>query len=216
MKLSICNMARGLIAAFRPWSREFGALVHELRAISIPPLSVHLGDSLVEGEDHRFRTHCGVDLWAVARAMVKTVVISKREGASTIQQQLVRVATGRYEITLRRKIREMAFAVALGSCFKRAEMLALYLIKGYYGYRMSGLFQACTRLRISPTTANPVEAANLVARLRYPEPRSKSWDQQTRIERRAQHILTRLALAKRRDLTKATSPRLANFPPVRP
>jgi len=199
MELLIRIGARGLIAVVRPWSRDFRALVDELRSTPIPPISVYLINSLVVGEDHRFWTHCGVDLWALARAMFRTVVIRKREGASTIPQQLVRVVTGRYEITIRRKIRETAFAVALGDFVKRADILALYLVKGYYGWEMSGLFQACARLQISPTTAGPFEAANLVARLRYPEPQSNLSTVHTRIERRTQHILNRLALAEHRS-----------------
>jgi membrane peptidoglycan carboxypeptidase len=151
------------------------------------------------GEDHRFPTHFGVDPWAVARAIVRTFLKGKREGASTIQQQLVRVMTGRYEITLRRKLREMAFAIALGSCFEREDLCELYLVHGYYGCGMSGIVDACRLLGINPTVANTVEAARIVARLRYPEPRVKSSIHQARVEQRANYILAKLNLGKRRN-----------------
>ena len=216
MALLLRIVARGLIDVVRPWSREFRALVDELRSTPIPPISEHLIDSLVVAEDHRFWLHCGVDLWALARAMVRTVVLRKREGASTIPQQLVRVATGRYEITIRRKIREMAFAVALGDFVERGDIPSLYLLKGYYGWKMSGLFQACTKLQISPRTTDRVEAANLVARLRYPEPRSNLSSLHWRIERRTQHILNRLALAEHRNQAigyKSAGKLLRSVPP---
>ena len=193
MKAVVHRVALGLVFAFRPWSREMRGIVRELRTIVVPILSINLTKALIEGEDHRFRMHTGVDLWAVARALLNTFWARPRQGASTIQQQLVRVATGRYEITLRRKIREIALGVALGRYFSQDEILALYLVKGYYGYAMSGLFRACERLRINPAMASPAEAASLVARLKYPEPRVNSPTQRERINRRTQHILARMA-----------------------
>jgi len=61
-------------------------------------------------EDRRFFAHRGVELRAPARA-VKRVCLGKRMGAvSTIDQQVVRICTGRYERTLRRKVRESVLA----------------------------------------------------------------------------------------------------------
>jgi membrane carboxypeptidase/penicillin-binding protein len=149
--------------------------------------------------------HCGVDPWAVARALLKTLSGAPLQGASTIQQQLVRVATGRRDITIRRKIREVVLAVAVGRYFSPDQLLALYLVKGYYGYRMSGLLQACERLRINAALASPVEAASLVARLKYPEPRHESPSQRARIDKRTRHILAKMARADRRGLTTGWS-----------
>lgn len=92
-------------------------------------------------------------------------------------------------------------AVAVGKYFTQDELLALYLVKGYYGYRMSGLRQACERLRISPALANPAEAASLVARLKYPEPKGDSSDQRARIDRRTKHILAKMVQTDSRSLT---------------
>jgi membrane carboxypeptidase/penicillin-binding protein len=195
VKAVIRRVALGLVFAFRPWSREMRRIVRELRTIVVPTLSINLTNALIEGEDHRFRMHAGVDLWAVTRALLNTFWVGRRQGASTIQQQLVRVATGRYEITLRRKIREMALGIALGRYFSQDEILALYLVKGYYGYEMSGLIRGCERLCISPAMASPAEAASLVARLKYPEPRVNSPTQRERIFRRTQHILARMTRA---------------------
>lgn len=202
MRIAFCYMAFGLCVGIKSWSRELQELVDLLRATVIPPLSPYLAESLVQAEDHRFRAHFGVDPRAVARALFKTLLRGQRQGGSTIQQQLVRVATGRREPTIRRKVREIVLAVAVGRYFTRDEVLALYLVKGYYGYRMSGLRQACERLRIDPALASPTEAASLVARLRYPEPKGHVAAQRARIDRRTQHILTKLARADRRGLTR--------------
>ena len=180
-----------LISVYRPWCREYGVLVEILRTTPMPHLSTHLGVALVAAEDHRFWRHAGIDLWAIGRAIVRTVALRKLEGASTIEQQLIRVTSRRYEITLSRKIREMAFAVALGAFFKKEEVLILYLVCGYYGWCMSGLTAACRGLGIHPTLATTTDAAKLVARLRYPEPAYGSSSHRERIDRRVKHILSR-------------------------
>ena len=51
---------------------------------------------LVIGEDHRYYKHPGFDIIGICRAIYKNVFLGKREGASTIEQQLVRVLTEDY------------------------------------------------------------------------------------------------------------------------
>ena len=62
---------------------------------------------LVVAEDHRFYSHSGYDVIGICRAFYKNVFRGKREGASTIEQQLVRVLTEDYRYSFRRKINEI-------------------------------------------------------------------------------------------------------------
>ena len=66
-----------------------------------------LSKLLISGEDHRFFYHIGFDFIAIARAIKNRVLYNKVEGASTIEQQLVRVLTNDYQRTFSRKIREI-------------------------------------------------------------------------------------------------------------
>jgi membrane peptidoglycan carboxypeptidase len=125
------------------------------------------------------------------RAIVRRLVSGRREGASTIQQKLVRVTTGRYEISLVRKVREMVFALALGRLFTRRQMVGLYLSHGYYGHSMLGVRAACAHLQIDRRGANLKEAAEVVARLRHPQPSKPSPEYQARIDQRVRRILNR-------------------------
>jgi len=189
----------------RTWSCEFAILVRKLGAVQPIPLSPHLKSALVLGEDRRFFNHIGIDLISTCRATFRTILLGRLEGASTIEQQLIRVSSGRYERTLRRKIREIVMAVSLSRRFSKEEILTLYLRCGFYGWKMAGLEPACKVLAIDVARASAEEAAALVARLKYPEPRFGSRRQARRIERRRSHIL---ALMKRRaepDLTKSLS-----------
>lgn len=143
---------------------------------------------LVSGEDHRHARHPGFDLIAIARAFWRRLGRGTREGGSTIEQQIVRVLTGRYERTISRKLREIALAMLVARRYAKHRLPAAYLWIGYYGWRMNGYLQACRRLGLSPQLLSLDEAAGLVARLKYPEPRRASAHRLSQIERRAKHL----------------------------
>ena len=65
----------------------------------------------------------------------------------------------------------------------------LYLWVAYYGWRMNNFRQACSRLGIDPRSAAEFEAAKLVARLKYPEPRDFDVERLKKIHRRAIHLI---------------------------
>ena len=68
---------------------------------------------LVVGEDHRYYRHIGFDIVGICRAVYRDVFLGKREGASTIEQQLVRALTEDYRFSIRRKIKEIYLATKL-------------------------------------------------------------------------------------------------------
>lgn len=146
---------------------------------------------LVLGEDHRIASHPGVDPLALCRALWRTYGCGRREGGSTIAMQLVRVLTGRFERSWRRKADEMVLAVLLTRHVPRGEIPALYLSVGYYGWRMNGFDQACRRLRIDPERCSLRESAMLVARLKYPQPRKCSSERRLQIAGRSEYLMER-------------------------
>jgi penicillin-binding protein 1A len=144
---------------------------------------------LLTAEDHRFHLHGGVDLLAVLRALWRRLTSDRREGASTVEMQLVRVLSGRFERTVRRKVREAMLATLLGSAVPRTDVPALYLRVAFYGTGMNGFGVACRRLGIAPGKMTERQAAELIARLKYPQPRRPSAASRHRINRRAQYLL---------------------------
>jgi membrane peptidoglycan carboxypeptidase len=155
---------------------------------------------LISGEDHRFFDHGGIDLIAVCRAVWRSVVFRRREGASTIEMQVVRVVSGRYERTFRRKVREMVLATLVTREIPKEALPAIYLRLGYFGSRMNGFTAACRRIDCRPEALTAIETARLVARLKYPQPHDISPHRQAQIELRARHLL-RLHLQHREDRT---------------
>ena len=147
---------------------------------------------LLVGEDHRIALHPGVDPLALCRALWRTYGRERREGASTVAMQLVRVLTDRFERSWRRKANEMILAMFLTRHVPIDELPALYLSVGYYGWRMNGFVQACRRLGIAPEYCSLQESASVVARLKYPEPKSCTTTRRLQIARRSECLMARL------------------------
>ena len=154
---------------------------------------------LVVGEDHRIALHPGVDPLALCRAVWRTYGRGQREGGSTVAMQFVRVLTGRFERSWRRKADEMILSMLVTRHVASDELPALYLSVGYYGWRMNGFVQACRRLRIDPEYCSLQESASVVARLKYPEPRSCTTGRRLKITRRTQYLMARLEHHGRRN-----------------
>ena len=144
---------------------------------------------LISGEDHRFFRHGGIDPIAVCRAIWRGLVLRRPEGASTIEMQVIRVVSGRFERSIRRKVREMALATLVSREIPKKALPAVYLGIGYYGWRMNGFEAACRRLGADAEAMTPADTARLVARLKYPEPQEAQPERLHRINARAQHLL---------------------------
>ena len=163
---------------------------HELDLAKIRP-NAQMCRLLVLGEDHRMAWHPGVDPLALCRAAWRTYGYGHREGGSTVAMQLVRVLTGRFERSWRRKIDEMALAILVTRHVPKSELQALYLSVGYYGWRMNGIAQAYRRLEIDPARCSLHESASLVARLKYPQPQNCSATRWRQIALRSEYLIVR-------------------------
>lgn len=145
---------------------------------------------LISGEDHRFFSHGGFDVVAIFRALWKNTVFGKREGASTIEQQVVRVLSGNYDKTVRRKVKEILLSTLVDSIVPKRDLPTLYLNIAYYGWKMNSLHDASVRLGIDVERPTLWEAASLVARLKYPQPFTVPINRVIQIERRSRHLMT--------------------------
>ncbi|MFQ2652689.1 biosynthetic peptidoglycan transglycosylase [Aeromonas caviae] len=148
-----------------------------------------LKNTLVVGEDHRFWSHSGVDYFSLLRAIVKTGVFKNREGGSTIAMQLVRVITSNYQVTLKRKVIEILLAKKVTRIYGREKILSKYLQLAYFGWNMHGVVDATTKLKINIRNMSLVDAADVIARLKYPQPRFHNQMQDAKIKRRSVYIV---------------------------
>jgi membrane peptidoglycan carboxypeptidase len=162
--------------------------------------------ALVVVEDRRFYRHGGLDLRATCRAILHGLAGGPWTGASTIEQQLVRTVTGRYERTIRRKLIEILLACLVYRTVEKQDVPGLYLSLAYFGWRMNGLVQACDRLEVVLPQAIPSQAAAIVARLKYPEPKFMSPERRQQIQTRAAQVLRLIQGARHLSLVVVNEP----------
>ncbi len=126
----------------------------------------------------------------IFRALLKDLFLGKREGASTIEQQLVRVLTCDYRFCFQRKIKEIYLATKLKYIADKYTLAAAYLDMANYGtdYRNLSLILDKFEAKLSQDLDSTI-CAEIVARLKYPEPRGKNPIRMAQIERRKEHIL---------------------------
>jgi hypothetical protein len=174
---------------------DWNLLVKSIEKIKLERFEIELSDNLLDflvaGEDHRFWLHYGVDPIGLLRALWKSTFCNRREGGSTVAMQLVRTITKRYEISSKRKLKEIYLAIRLTIVFEKSEILKLYLSIAYFGWNMDGVSQACKILALNKQALSKHEAASLIARLKYPEPRFNNVIKLKAINLRANHIINR-------------------------
>ncbi len=139
-----------------------------IRFDSIPKALVN---ALIATEDRNFYSHWGISLTGIMRAMiVDAVTFSKRQGASTITQQLARNLYLTQERTIIRKIREAITAVQIERTFTKQEILQLYFNVAYFGRGTYGV-QAAAQMYFgkSASRLSLQESALLVGLLKAPE-----------------------------------------------
>lgn len=164
----------------------------EYRSTCRPLIPQVLIAALIVAEDHRFYIHKGIDLLAILRAIWHSIYHRRLTGGSTIEQQLVRTLTGNKERSLRRKIKELALSSRVSECVPKSDVPGLYMSVAYFGWRMNGIREACTRMGINRLTMTPRQAAEIVARLKYPEPNYPNAVRTQRIRGRVTYIAGRL------------------------
>lgn len=85
-------------------------------------------DAIVAIEDKRFYKHSGVDWYRTLGATLNYFLhFGGSFGASTITQQLIKNITGKDEVSIERKIREISWALELEKKMSKDEIMELYL-----------------------------------------------------------------------------------------
>lgn len=111
----------------------------------IPPAMVH---AVIAIEDSRFLKHWGVSMRDFSRAMIIDILtLSKREGASTLTQQLARMlyeSIG-FEKTYARKIKELLTAIQIERMYSKSEIAAMYINSSWMGHGAYGIQAAASR-----------------------------------------------------------------------
>ena len=129
--------------------------------------------ALMAYEDKRFLSHGGVDLRALARAVVQAALNGRVvSGGSTLTMQVARLLEEGTTGEMAGKLRQMRVALALERRLTKEEILGLYLMLAPYGGNLEGIRAAAlSYFGKEPKRLTPAEIALLVAIPQSPESR---------------------------------------------
>ena len=178
---------------------DLGTREARLQADRLPPALVA---ATLAAEDHRFRSHVGIDPIAMARAAWRNVTALDRvEGGSTLTQQVAKLllerrallATGRpRQRGWRAKIEEGVVALRLEHRLSKPEILALYLNLAPYGNQIAGAERASRAYFGAPASIlTPAQAAFIAALPQRPS-RFNPWRNLPQATARQRAVLARM------------------------
>jgi penicillin-binding protein 1C len=128
---------------------------------------------LLAYEDRRFRSHAGVDPFALGRAAFQLVTRGRIvSGGSTITMQLARLMEPRRERSVYAKLRQIVRALEIERQLTKDQILDLYLALAPYGGNLEGIRAASIAyFGKEPKRLSLAESALLVALPQSPESR---------------------------------------------
>jgi len=116
--------------------------IHKRDVVKISQIPRSLRHGLLAMEDRIFFQHSGVSFQALARAVIVNIMtLSRRQGASTITQQLARnmYNTIGFEKTYTRKLKELITSINIEQTYTKSEIMELYLNSVYFGHGTYGV-----------------------------------------------------------------------------
>ena len=121
--------------------------------VRIADLPQYVPDAFIAIEDHRFRSHFGVDPIGLLRAMYTNYRSGRVvQGGSTLSQQLAKNLFLNPDRTIQRKLQEVVLALWLETHYSKDEILQLYVNRVYFGSGATG--KPITRSR-PPNSPSP-------------------------------------------------------------
>lgn len=183
------------IPSFRRWLLKVHADLLEVHQ-RVSPYAEYYPDELsalekmtIVLEDRRFFDHKAVDFIAILRTVYKALFCQIYEGASTIDMQFVRTATGYRERSLRRKLYEILLANLIQFRYSKVTILRSYLNVAYFGWQLRGADSAAAAVfGCGSNDLDLEQAAFIASMLVFPRPRYPTDDWRRRVLRRANHI----------------------------
>jgi membrane peptidoglycan carboxypeptidase len=152
------------------------------RDVALSQVATVMRQAIVAAEDTRFYQHGGVDLKAVARALVADRGGQAAQGASTLTMQYVRnVLKSDTSLTQAqrdaatadtpaRKIQEIRYANALEQQLTKQQILERYLNIAYFGAGAYGIYAAAERyFSVEPSQLTLAQAALIAGLVQSPD-----------------------------------------------
>lgn len=183
--------------------------------VPLSEISRHIQEATLSIEDPGFYQHNGIDITAIARAILADIEViltgsGITQGGSTITQQVVKGSILTNEKTITRKLKEWVLSLKLERVLSKNQILELYLNQIPYGGNMYGAEQASeTFFGKHASDVTLPEAAYLAAVLPAPTYYSPYGNHKAALDKRKNLVLDKMfehgyVSATQRDEAKAT------------
>ena len=138
--------------------------IERREVIPYEAISPKLKQAILAAEDDSFEQHFGLSIPRIVVTLVKDIIERRRrDGASTLTQQLARKLFLTDEKTWERKIKEALLAIQIEKRYTKNEIFTLYCNQMYFGHGVYGV-QAASRLYFGKTAKDlTLEEAALIA-----------------------------------------------------
>lgn len=138
--------------------------------VTIDEIPNVLKQAIIATEDAKFYNHKGIDLFGIARAFeVNLRTRSFSQGASTIDQQLIRSTFLTKEKHIERKVKEIVLAIELDRRYDKKQILEWYINQVPFGVNIYGAEEAANTYFKKPLKDISLEqAATLAALIQAP------------------------------------------------
>ncbi len=149
----------------------------------------NLVNAFIAIEDHRFRSHNGVDWWTTAQAVFNFIFDTGSAGGSTITQQLIKNVTDEDEVKIQRKVEEIFRALNLEKVKSKEEIMEGYLNIVFLGNGCEGVQSAANKYFDKDVSElSLVECAALAAIVKNPSQYEPVYHDQGRYKENGTYI----------------------------
>lgn len=132
--------------------------------VTLDDIPDHVQEAFIAIEDRRFYEHKGVDFRSISRAVYRDVIArDKKEGASTITQQLSKNLFLTNDKSWWRKVKEAMIALHLEREYTKDQLLEMYLNVIYFGQGQYGIEAASNRFFHKSVSELTLEEGALLA-----------------------------------------------------
>ncbi len=194
----------GSLAAYRPaeasiiydrHGREVARVYDQYRIVvgldQMPPL---LPRAFIAAEDARFYEHEGVDLFSILRALLHNLASgARRQGGSTITQQVARSLLLSPEKTYLRKFKEAVLAYRIDRLLSKDDILTIYLNEIYLGEGAYGVEAAARTYFGKPARRLSLAEVAMLAGLPQAPSRYSPFKRYELARKRQAYVLNRMA-----------------------
>lgn len=161
--------------------------------IPLDKMGANLKKATIAVEDATFYTHGGVRPKSTIYAIFKTITTGKKQGGSTITQQVVKNAILTRDRTVSRKLKEWVLAIRIESTMSKDQILEIYLNQNPYGGVTYGVYEGARGLfNKDPKDLTLAESAYMAAIPKGPSVYSPYGKNKQKLEDRKNYVLKRM------------------------